>query len=520
MCVFLQMKLLPHQKHLASCDMQFPFFIFWGMGSGKTIGGCVCMKHVSECRNPRVLVVCDKSLTHQWDKEVLKAREMGVLDEKIKVVIVHYEGLDADNAPVPKNFHMCIVDEAHRFRNAWHSRSARMLSWVDRIHKCDRVVFMSGTPIVHDATIDSDALCKLMKHEDLTNRIHFYNPRADLKQIRFYAETREETIECPMSWAQTFKYLMHRRQTFSLQLARDASPRTRMCSARNTYNTLLRSISNDPFPACPDFSPKFAQVLECMESFSKETTLRQVVYSSRRDTGITALKSLWLREHKSKDVFEINGSMSDTDRFNQVVSLAKSPRGVIFITDAGGQGIDFKHVGAVHIVEPSENLQEERQVINRAVRFKAHRHKNAVVRVHLYLSTFPTDLKVKAPWKDELYRSGLFEKQEMTGITSEVQDALIKMIRDDEHGRTIDEIIVQRRKIRDDEIQKYIQKLKEQSLMPLSMSRESATQGTDSFSIERVDESCVKLRSVDVLEESCDKMFPDDGDETGEEDDE
>ena len=58
---------------------------------------------------------------------------------------------------------MCIVDEAHRFRNAWVMKSDRMLSWMARIHQCVKVVFMSGTPIVHDADIEMDAFHKMMK---------------------------------------------------------------------------------------------------------------------------------------------------------------------------------------------------------------------------------------------------------------------------------------------------------------------------------------------------------------------
>lgn len=322
---------------------------------------------------------------------------------------------------------------------------------------------------MHDAEIDMQALHELMKSTDLSERIHYYNPRADAKQLRFYATTSEETVECPMSWAQTFRYLMHRRQSFSIQLPNDDGPRVRMCSTRNTYNTLLRSISNNPFPDHPEYSPKFAHVLERMEEIHKETPLRQVVYSCRRDTGVTALKSLWLRDHKKSSVFEINGSMTDEDRLQQVDALAKTPRGVIFITDAGGQGIDFKYVGAIHIVEPSENLQEERQVINRAIRFKAHRQRNTIVRVFLYISTFPKTRMVAAPWKQELYRSGLFAKHELHGITIPVQDALIVMIREEENRQTIDETIVIRRKLRDEDIQAKIQDLKSCALVPPSM---------------------------------------------------
>lgn len=139
------------------------------------------------------------------------------------------------------------------------------------------------------------------------------------------------------------------------------------------------------------------------------------------------------------------------------------PRGVIFITDAGGQGIDFKHIGAMHIVEPSDNLQEERQVINRSVRFKAHRIKDPIVQVYQYVIIFPKHIKVEQPWKRELFNSGLFQKHELKGLTERMQKALIDIIETEENSMTIDEKIQILRKTRDDKIQASLEYLKSQA---------------------------------------------------------
>ncbi len=73
------------------------------------------------------------------------------------------------------------------------------------------------------------------------------------------------------------------------------------------------------------------------------------------------------------------------------------------------------------------------------IRYKAHRENNASVVVHRYISTFPISGRVEAPWKSELYKSGLFDAEEMTGITRKVQYALKTLIRDEEQGLTIDQ---------------------------------------------------------------------------------
>lgn len=454
-------KLLDHQKHLQNCDMKFPFYIFWGMGSGKTIAGILCIQKLEP--NQKALIVCDKSLLQQWEREVNRMKNQEDFKLSQKIEIVHYEGLDREGAHIPKKFDMCIVDEAHRFRNAWHTESKRMLSWMRRFHLCKKLIFLSGTPLVHDVDIEMHAFYRMMKSEEISKRIHFYDPRQDDRQIKFYAKTQESIEKCEMSWAQCFVYLLNRRQEFCIHLEGEESPRKRMSSSRNTYNTMLRSIANNPFQNNPEWSPKFQKVIQNLDKYRRDNTLRQVVYSSRRDTGITSLKKLWLNYVKPSEVFEVNGSMSELERDDQVMGVLKMPRGVIFITDAGGQGIDFKHIGAMHIVEPSDNLQEERQVINRAVRFKAHRIKDPIVQVYQYVIIFPRHIKVELPWKRELFNSGLFQKHELKGLTERMQRALINIIETEENSMTIDEKIQIIRKARDDKIQTCLKYLKSQA---------------------------------------------------------
>ena len=67
--------LLPHQlviqKHLPVC--KYPFYVYWSMGSGKTIAGCVFMQ--SLLKGESALVVCDKSVTIQWTSEIKRVWE-------------------------------------------------------------------------------------------------------------------------------------------------------------------------------------------------------------------------------------------------------------------------------------------------------------------------------------------------------------------------------------------------------------------------------------------------------------
>lgn len=451
--------LQPHQQQLREHlpQMRYPFYIFWGMGSGKTIAGCVAMEALGDGEN--ALVLCDKSTVEQWNAEVRRVLGCNTARyaAKMGVRVAHYEALDQRDGPTPGRFALVVVDEAHRFRNAWPD-SERMQRWMAAIKACARVVFLSGTPIVHDAVKETAALRQMMGDDDWTGRVSCYDPRADAANAKHYARVEEEVVECPMSWAQCFRYLLHRRQRFTIQLEEDEAPRTRVSSTRNSYNTQLRSISNCPFPDLPDSSPKVRAIVAKLREWQAE---RQVVYSCRRDTGVDALRAAWT----GKKVYSINGSMSTAERAAQLQQFNRCYAAVLFLTDAGAQGLDLKRVTVVHIMEPADNLQDERQVINRAVRYKAHRSfADARVRVLRYISVFPTEGRVEAPWKRELHDSGLFDAHELRGCTRRVQYALLRLIAEEEHGATVDQRTLVARAAREIQVQAALETLRAASV--------------------------------------------------------
>ena len=97
--------LQPHQKKLQHelPHMRFPFYIYWGMGSGKTFGGVLCFSSLKD--GEKGLVLCDKSVKEQWISEV--KRFFGCNYDSfydIKVCVEHYEHLDDEKGAKPKEF--------------------------------------------------------------------------------------------------------------------------------------------------------------------------------------------------------------------------------------------------------------------------------------------------------------------------------------------------------------------------------------------------------------------------------
>ena len=456
------LRLQPHQSRLVTHEpFRYPFYIFWGMGSGKTIGGIACLRRLHP--GQKALVLCDKSVVEQWVDEIKRVFGCNTSEyARLRVCVQHFEYLDDASGMSPRSFDMVLVDEAHRFRNAWDKESRRMLGWMARIRECPRVIYMSGTPIVHDADIEMRAFECMMTTDDgerdFARRISFYDPRDDAKRAMRYATVENHIVKCEMSWAQCFKYLVSRRQTFSIHLDGEGTPRTRLSSSRNTYNTLLRSICNCPFPGETGTSPKMQAMIKHLKEHEEG---KQVVYSSRRDTGVLALLDEWVRvATHAKATFRIDGSMSREERADHIQRFNRCMNGALFITDAGAQGVDLKRVHVMHIMEPAENLQEERQVVNRAIRYNPHERGQSLVHVYRYVMEFPRRAAVAPPWKREIMASGLFDRDEMRGITRRVQYALLSLIRDEEHGETIDERIIRTRAVRDEDISRALDRLK------------------------------------------------------------
>ena len=81
-----------------------------------------------------------------------------------------------------------------------------------------------------------------------------------------------------------------------------------------------------------------------------------------------------LKKKKRKFV-QVTGELSMKERVN-AVSQFNSIKGsnVLFITKAGGEGLDLKGVQNVILLESMWNRPNEQQIIGRAIRYKSHTH--------------------------------------------------------------------------------------------------------------------------------------------------
>ena len=451
--------LLAHQKviHTLAKSGKLPAVVlmWWAMGAGKTIGGLLCTACLN--KDSRVLVLCEKSLLGQWKHVVNSFLKSAFCSDCKSVTVKHYQTLTTEDVR-PKKFDMCIVDESHIFRNAFkdENRPAELSRWIQYIMQCERIVYLTGTPIVSDAAVEMKAIDKMMRASivPLEGRIFYYSPMDDERLRKNFAETVMKTIECPMTYAQYFKYASDKKGTFELTVGGETYAIQR--PIRNTYNTALIAASNNPFPITPQLSPKFMAMISMIKN-GYDAHKRQLVYSQRLDTGINALLELWedMYPATSNNIFTINGSHTSDQRFATIRSFNRGckiavPR-ILFISDAAAHGVDLQEVEVVHLLEPGHRLQEERQVINRAVRFKSHKSKDTVVNVYLYCTVMKPGGAADGPLRESVRNMGMFDVELSDTFLKSVRQSLDEHMRDE--GMTIDQKLVVTR----DEIDKEVQ---------------------------------------------------------------
>jgi superfamily II DNA or RNA helicase len=99
---------------------------------------------------------------------------------------------------------------------------------------------------------------------------------------------------------------------------------------------------------------------------------KMVIYSAFLSYGVRKVQELF-NENKIRYV-EVNGTMKKDARDQAVKDYNANKVDIMFITKAGGQGLDLKGTRYIVIMESAWNKATENQVFGRAARYKSHTH--------------------------------------------------------------------------------------------------------------------------------------------------
>lgn len=392
-----KLKLKPHQKKVVeyiSDDSNRGLVVAHGVGSGKTLTAvaasqCVLDKHPKW----KVIVVTPVSLQDNFKKE-MEAYGISSNDKRYEFYTIGKFARKYGTKKCPSK-HFLIVDEAHHLRTdidaalknqLARKKSGKSISGPPRaatMIRCaksaNKVLLLTATPI-YNTPYDLENLRAMVSGEKPMSKREFdkLSDSQILKRYTCYFDffspplTKDypKLVEKNVKIKMTDAYYKQYRKIEERQSTMFTDPWKFLTGMRQATNAL-----------------KGCQ--KCKWAVDKiKRGEKTIVYSAFKANGVKLLQKM-LDRAKIK-YYSITGDVSMKKRTQHVNDFNSNKVKVLFITKAGGEGLDLKGVRNVIILESGWNRPGEEQIIGRAVRYKSHAHlpasKRKVSVYHLVLT--------------------------------------------------------------------------------------------------------------------------------------
>jgi len=427
-----------HQKAVARyMDTHRGLIVFHKVGSGKTLTAIA----VSQCyldRHPthRVVVIAPAGLIHNFRDEMKKSYVH--LKHPERYEFYSYQKftslVKSRKTPVCHNA-LVIIDEGHNLRTPFKDsvdpkkrkgvNTKNVLACAD---KANKVLILTGTPL-YNSRNDIFTLFNMIRDKGtppITGDA--YKAKKDDAGVGDAAFKR---LHCKISYHDTSgdpnfprridhehfivmspeykaKYLEVLEKVKNMDIP--SAFVSHLFGEKNLavfFNALRRAVNNLDNTAA---NRKLQWLVDTLRSFpAKEKT---IVFSNFLDAGLR-LVAAKLPSTISYAVIE--GKVSMDERKKIVDDFNKGKYRVLFLSRAGGEGLDMKGVRHVILMDPTWNEATNEQVIGRAIRFRSHadfpkEERNVVV--HRLLHILPEDVPVVKEMDDYFSKKGDKDKEE------------------------------------------------------------------------------------------------------------
>lgn len=462
-------KLLPHQlKVVNHLKTHRGLIAYHKLGSGKTLTAVAA----SQCyldANPMntVLVIAPAGLINNFKKEMIETYTKIRLSDRYRFMSYEKFLLECKNNRLDCKNTMLIIDEAHRLRNPPSKRkvngvvkmSGKTTTCALRCARdCDKILLLTGTPIYNNPN-DIFILYNLITGKtDVSPKAkeQFHINRLKCN-ISVFAQEKDDvnfpkrinhTVMLPMSKEFEKQYDMVistidgnpdvDAATFVESIFGDADLEPFFNGLRRAVNRL--ELGN---------SEKIKWVLDFIRSHKDQKTL---IFSNFLDFGN---RSIIRQIPTNLKIGIIDGSVPMEERKQIVNRYNESKITTLFISRAGGEGLNLIGTNNVILFEPSWNESSEDQAIGRAIRFKSHNHlpiPKRRVDVYRLLHVRPTDNTTFQKIKQYI-------KKVDEGESLKTLDFPL-----DPKKQSLDLFLSVKKRIKQDKIKKSLDKLRELSI--------------------------------------------------------
>ncbi|MFF4421392.1 DEAD/DEAH box helicase [Streptomyces sp. NPDC001549] len=376
------------------------------MGLGKTIQAIAALSHLAAEGQSHFMVVCPASVLINWTREIEARSRLRVMclhgpdrqeafaDWKGRggVAVTTFDALRGFPTPGGGEIGMLVVDEAHYVKNPKTRRAQAVTEWSGR---CDRVLFMTGTPMENRVS-EFRSLVTILQ-PDLAAAVGDRDGVAGSKAFRkavapVYLRRNQQDVltELPA--------LQHTDEWEELSASDEAAYREAVRSGN--FMAMRRAAY-----AHPEKSAKLNRLREIVED-AAENGLKVVVFSNFRDVLGVVKDSLEAAPGPGGGrVFgPLSGNVPPARRQQVVDEFAAAPGHAVLVAqiEAAGVGLNMQAASVVIICEPQVKPTIENQAVARAHRMGQVRP----VRVHRLLATHGVDERLVRMLKN---KSRLFD---------------------------------------------------------------------------------------------------------------
>jgi len=336
------------------------------MGLGKTIQAISAFISLRAEGKTHFMVVCPASVVVNWCREISKFSSLtphkvhGDVETALNawilsggVAVTTFETISKFQLPDSRNIDMLVCDEAHYVKNPEAIRTRALLGICQ---KCEKVLFMTGTPIENKvdemcflvSCLQSDVAAELEKIKFLSKAEQFRKTLAPV----YLRRTREEVLKELPDLIETEEWC--EMNSDELSLYRDA--------VRESNFMAMRQVSWNVSDI--NKSQKAARLLEICDE-AKEEGRKIIVFSFFRNTVNRVLEVLG-----DRCIGPITGDISLLRRQALVDEFTAAPEGSVLVSQvqAGGTGLNIQAASVVIFCEPQIKPSIEDQAMSRAYR--------------------------------------------------------------------------------------------------------------------------------------------------------
>jgi SNF2 family DNA or RNA helicase len=411
-CITKSLKpLKPHQQNvITALRKRRGIIAIHDVGTGKTLTA-VTAANCFLSANPknRVIVITPASVVDNFKKEM---KAYGSNPEDPKYSFFTYQDFllkHSSSQDVCSNT-MLIIDEAHNLRNSEGKQSTSVLKCAQLATK---VLLLTATPVINTpfdilvlmAMLDPKYIPVIAEGETKFNNAVKNASVAQIKDmfkcnISFYIpSTTEKLKDYPRVNLQTHYFEMSPEyyqqyldvENNSLTQLKAQNPQVfsnyAVTEKLDAFYNGVRRAAND---LQGDQGRKFSLIKDLLSKRSEFDKF--VIYSNFLTSGVQVLYPI------IKDLgltFEtIDGDLIQSKRQAVVDRYNNNQINVLFITKAGGEGLNLKGTTDLIILEPYWNQSLINQVIGRAVRYQSHQHlpmEKRVVNIHQLFTIKPSE---------------------------------------------------------------------------------------------------------------------------------